>query len=297
MVLPVLEPEAAMTAAKRQARGPAARLPRRARPGRAALLLVLALAACSSAGGAASNGAAAPSTAASSASAPALRVTSTLDGHAALPLRIHWQAFPSAPAAEVSEVDFLIDGRLGWVEHNTPYFYGDDGNWLVTSFLTPGEHTFTVRVITMDGHTATDMVRASVTAPPAPPSALGGVTWVHQVTPADVLKATSDQPPPPGRWQLRIGPMGWQLRDPTGGGGLFDVGYGPGGSLQMRPTVEYPPYPNGNNGGFCQDTDPLWAWTYSVGDGGQTLTLRPVGHDPCGDRIAILAGTWTRAGK
>ena len=60
----------------------------------------------------------------------------------------------------------------------------------------------------------------------------------------------------------------------------------------MRPAIEYPPYPNGNNGGFCQDTDPLWAWTYSVGDNGKTLTLRPVGHDPCGDRIAILAGRW-----
>jgi hypothetical protein len=54
-------------------------------------------------------------------------VTSTLDGHAALPHRIHWQAFPSVPAADVSEVDFLIDGKLGWVEHHTPYFYGDDG--------------------------------------------------------------------------------------------------------------------------------------------------------------------------
>jgi hypothetical protein len=51
MLLPFPEPEVAMTAAKRQAHGPAAQLPRRARPGWAALLLVLALAACSSAGG------------------------------------------------------------------------------------------------------------------------------------------------------------------------------------------------------------------------------------------------------
>ena len=44
--------------------------------------------------------------------------------------------------------------------------------------------------------------------------------------------------------------MGWQLRDPTPGGswGLFDVLYQPGGRLQMRPTIEYPPYPNSNNG-------------------------------------------------
>lgn len=57
-------------------------------------------------------------------------MTSTLDGHATLPHRIHWQAFPSAPSLNISEVDFLIDGHQLWVEHNTPYFYGDDGNYL-----------------------------------------------------------------------------------------------------------------------------------------------------------------------
>jgi hypothetical protein len=233
--------------------------------------------------------------ASSPAGAPRLSVTSTLDGHATLPQRIHWQAFPAVPAADVSEVDFLIDGRLGWVEHSTPYFYGDDGNWLVTSFLQPGRHIFAVRVIGTDRHTATDTVTASVAAPQAPPAELAS-TWTRTVTPADVKQATSGQAPPPGRWQLRISPAGWQLHDPTGGGQLFDVGYRPGGSLQMRPAIEFPPYPNSSNGGFCADTDTLWAWTYSVGNGGATLTLRPAGHDPCGDRIAILGGNWTRAG-
>lgn len=284
-----------MVRANRRPPGSAVRLLRRARPGLPALLL--ALAACSATGGTAGNGPAGANRPASSQpSSPRLSVTSTLDGHATLPDRIHWQAFPSAPAADVSEVDFLIDGRLGWVEQQTPYYYGDDGNWLVTSFLNPGQHAFTVRVIDAAGHTATDTVQASVTAPAAPPAFLRGVTWTRQVTPADVRKATSGRPPPPGRWQLRIGSVGWQLRDPTGGGLLFDVGYRPGGSLQMRPSIEYPPYPNGNNGGFCEDTDPLRTWMYSVGDGGTTLTLRPVGLDPCGDRIAILGGTWTRAG-
>lgn len=94
-------------------------------------------------------------------------MTSTLNGYSALPHLIHWQAFPSVAAVDVSEVDFLIDGRLGWVERNTPYFYGNDGNWLVTSFLTPGEHTFTVRVITANGQTATDTVQASVAPAPS----------------------------------------------------------------------------------------------------------------------------------
>ena len=256
----------------------------------AGLALILAAAACSQ------GPATAAHTASPAASAAKLKVTSTLDGLTALPHRIHWQAFPSVTAAHVSKVDFLIDGRLGWVEHKTPYFYGDDGNWLVTSFLTPGAHTFTVRVITTGGSAATDTVKASVTAPAAPPAALAGA-WMRVVTPAEVQKATSGQPPPPGRWRLQIGPTGWQLRDPEGGGLLFDVGYRPGVDLQMRPAIDYPPYPENNQGGFCADTDPLGAWTYSAADGGTTLTLRPGGHDPCGDRIAILAGAWTRVGR
>jgi len=223
-------------------------------------------------------------------------VTSTLDGHTVLPHRIHWQAFPSATAAHISKVDFLIDGRLGWVETRTPYFYGRDGNWLVTSILKSGPHTFTVRAITTDGHTATDTVKASVTAPAAPPAVIAR-TWTRVVTPADVKKATSSQPPPSGHWRLQIGPTGWQLHDPQGGGVLFDVRYRPGGSMQMHPTIEYPPYPNSNIGGFCADTDPLWTWAYSVAGNGKTLALHPVGHDPCGDRMAILAGTWTTAGR
>jgi hypothetical protein len=283
---------------KQNAPGSVAQALRQARPGRAALLLILALAACSSTGGTASTGPAAPSKAASSAK---LKVTSTLDGLTALPLRIHWQAFPSVPTADVSEVDFLIDGRLAWVKHHTPYLYGGFergvGNWLVTSFLTPGEHTFTVRVITASGQTVTDTGKASVTPPPAPPAAVAG-TWTRVVTAADVQKATSDQPPPPGRWQLQIGPVGWQLHDPTGGGLLFDVRYThASGNLQMRSAIDYPPYPQNDQGGFCNGRDPLWEWTYSAADGGRTLTLHPVGHDPCGDRIAILSGVWTRTGK
>ncbi len=108
-----------MVWAKRQPPGSAVQLPRRARTGLLALPLALALAACSATGGTAANG---PAAASKPASSPGLRVTSTLDGHATLPHRIHWQAFPSVPATDVSEVDFLIDGRLGWVEHNMPYF-------------------------------------------------------------------------------------------------------------------------------------------------------------------------------
>jgi hypothetical protein len=221
------------------------------------------------------------------------KVTSTLDHKTVLPLRIHWVAVPNIAAARVSEVDFLIDGRLGWVEHRAPYVYGDDGNWLVTSFLRPGLHTFTVRVITISGRRASDTVRARVVAAPAPPAQLAG-QWQRTVTAADVTKATSGSPPPAGTWGLTISARGWAMRDPQGGGGWFDVAYPADGTLQMRPTIERPPYPNGNNGGFCADTDPLSSWKVAVSADGQTMTLNPSGSDPCGDRVAILQGTWRR---
>jgi hypothetical protein len=223
----------------------------------------------------------------------AVSITSSLDGKRALPLRIHWTAEPSLPPSSIVRVDFLIDGHLGWSEQRAPYFYGDDGNWLVTTFLKPGEHRFTVRVTTTTGKTASDTVTARVRPAPAPPASLTG-TWRHTVTAADVAHATSSQPPPSGRWKLKIGRLGWQMTDPQDGGGAFDVAYLPHGRIQMRPTIEMPPYPNPSNGGFCADTDPLATWTATTSPNRNTITLRPAHRDPCGDRIAILAGRWHR---
>lgn len=222
-------------------------------------------------------------------------VTSTLDGKSVLPLRIHWIARPQVVSSKVKEVDFSIDGRIGWVEHKPPYVYASDGNWLVTSFLSPGMHTFAVRVVATDGTKSTDTVHARVAATPAPPAQLAG-TWQRTVTADDVKKQTSGMPPPPGLWKIAIRPQGWVMSDPQRGGGTFDVAYLSATKLQMRPTIEKPPFPNPSNGGFCHDTDPLWTWTVVVASDGKTMSLDPVGHDRCGDRAAILQGTWNRTG-
>jgi hypothetical protein len=228
--------------------------------------------------------------------APAqITVTSTLTGQSTLPHRIRWEAKPSVPAAQITEVDFLIDGQLAWVENVAPFDYGDDGNWLVTSFLVPGEHAFTVRLVTRNGPIATSTVNAVVDAPLPPPAGLAG-TWRRTVTAADVEKSTSGSAPPPGAWRLTIAAAGWEPIDPQGNQGLFDIGYQPAGTVEMRPTIEYPPYPNSNEGGFCNGVDPISNWTFATGSGRKTLTLHPAGKDPCGDRAAILEGTWSRVG-
>jgi hypothetical protein len=229
------------------------------------------------------------------ATAQSFGVTSSLDGKSVLPLRIHWIGRPQVVLSKVKELDFLIDGRLGWVEHKTPFVYGDDGNWLVTSFLKPGKHTFAIRMITTDGAKSTDTVHARVVAAPAPPTALTGTTWQRTITAEEANKQTSGHRPPTGLWKIKIGPRGWLLSGPPHTGGLLvDVAYLTATKVQMRPNIETPPFQNPFSGGFCDDTDPLWTWTVAVSTDGNTMSLNPAGHDRCGDRAAILQGTWTR---
>src|SRR5207249_126466 len=79
-----------------------------------------------------------------------LTVTSSLDGKTVLPLRSHWIASPKLDPSQgqVAEVDYLIDGYHAWTAHSARYYYGGDENWLVTTVLKPGLHTFTVRAVT-----------------------------------------------------------------------------------------------------------------------------------------------------
>ena len=216
-------------------------------------------------------------------------VTSTLDGKTVLPLRIHWQAHPQHVAlAQVKEVDYLIDGHRAWVEHHPPYFYGSNegnyGNWLVTSFLTPGVHTFTVRAVTRSGKTATDTLKARVVPAPSPPAKFAGA-WTRIVSAADLKKGPPG--PPAGRWTITVTSVGWAV----GPGDNFDVRYLPSGNVVMGPEVDTP---TRQSGGFC-GVDPLHEWKVALSADDQSMTLDPAGHDGCGDRVAIMQGTWTRA--
>jgi hypothetical protein len=216
-------------------------------------------------------------------------VTSTLDGKTVLPLRIRWQAHPQhVPLAQIREVDYLIDGRRAWVEHHPPYFYGSNegnyGNWLVTSFLSPGVHRFTVRAVTRSGRRATDTLKARVVPAPSPPAKLAGA-WTRIVTAADLKKGPPG--PPAGRWTITVTSLGWA----TGPGDNFDVRYLPSGNVVMGPEVDTP---SRQSGAFC-GVDPLHEWRVALSADDQSMTLDPVGHDGCGDRVAIMQGTWARA--
>jgi hypothetical protein len=228
-------------------------------------------------------------------------VSSTLDGKKVLPLRIHWMAQVRNAPAQVTEADYFIDGKKAWTDHNAPYYYGGNErsstNSLVTSFLAPGVHTFRVRAVTLAGRTATDTVRARVIAAPSPPSNLAGA-WTRIVTPDDLKKGPPG--PPAGPWTFHVTSVGWG-GDGTGaatgaavpgwsGQDRWDVRYLPNGNVVLGPEVVTP---DQQSGGFC-GIDPLQTWTVALSADDQSMTLNPEAQDNCGDRVAILQGTWTR---
>jgi len=216
--------------------------------------------------------------------AQAFRVKSTLDGKNVLPHRIRWLGRPNLPASKVSEVRFLIDGKTRWIEHHPPYTYGDDGNWLVTSWLSPGRHRFTVRARTKAGSVAKRTTIARVLPAPAPPAELAA-TWKRYVG------------PPLGTWVLTINRAGWKIRDPLGTGDFVDVAYLSGGRLQARGGIWTKPHSNQEGNGWCEDTNAPVNYRWAVST--NMLTLELDGPDRCGGPAEgkqhfIWAGAWTK---
>jgi hypothetical protein len=238
------------------------------------------------------------------------RVTSSLDRKQVLPLRSRWLAYPKVPSAQIKEVDFLIDGKLRWIEHRAPYNYGGDDDhghlgFLITTWLAPGRHTFIARAIDKTGQQATDTVKARVLPAPAPPADLAG-TWTRTVTQAD-LKKSGPQPPPPGVWRLVFNRIGAWALDPMGGGVVnqFDVAgdvihaYAP---IQTVPRlssgdpgtiVRFGHHVAVGGGTDCREDGPFGSYSWSVSANQLTLTAT---NEGCGNRRAIWEGVWTRVG-
>jgi hypothetical protein len=228
-------------------------------------------------------------------------IRSSLDGRKVLPHRIRWVAFPSA-RVHFPGVEFLIDGKVVFANRLVPFAFGDDGRdeaartvrpgYLVTSWLAPGRHTFTVRAKRdPDRVVASSTVVARVPAAPAPPAALAG-TWtrtlpqavppdrgaLYRVTaPAGAYRITIDrrylrvdgpQSPPHGKADYVATATTLRLGGPVWTGSPDEVG-------------------------LCEPWGPDATYSWSVTD--RTLTLEPPeAGDRCKQRAAIFAGEWTR---
>jgi hypothetical protein len=247
--------------------------------------------------------------------ATSFRVASTLDGKTVLPHRIHWLGLPTLPASQIKAVDFLIDGRVAWIEHHPPYVYSDnDGShrgYLVTSWLSPGKHRFAVRAVATDGRSATDTVLARVLPPPEVPAALAG-TWQRTIDTSAAPKAGSAGNPtstltPPGRYTITFDRR-WihdvfpcdttpcRFNQNTGGGGEFVSDWTPSPStFVVRGPVTFRVAHDSDRlaGWWCWMDGPSATYTWSVS--GSTLTLAPVrARDACRIRGFTWTGQWTR---
>ena len=240
--------------------------------------------------------------------AQSFSVASSLDGKTVLPHRIHWLAWPSGSSSRILEVDFLIDGRKSWIEKKAPYIYGDIGNWLVTSALSPGRHRFTVRAKAKDGTTAQRTTIARVLPAAPPPRELAG-SWERLVTKEQAGPVT-----PAGTWAITIDSTGWIIRDPDGArgcrcGNWIDVAYSPGNLVELRGGIWTQPNDArvklGGNG-WCNDTHapanydlygtnaPVeYGWTVSS----DTLTVTLNGPTAAAQQTQSRTGSWLASGR
>jgi hypothetical protein len=233
-------------------------------------------------------------------SAPAFQVRSTLDGLKVLPHRIHWVGRVGIPKARVADVAFLIDGTVRWTERLSPYTFAGDGGYLVTSWLTPGQHRFAIRVRAHNGRTVTHTVAARVVPAPAPPVALAG-SWQRRVPKGSGARA------PAGKWTITFDRRWLRDRAPgrwnrvasrkTGAGRIVDNDWVPGAkSFEVAGGVTTGIARGAvtEGDGWCGRAGRTATYSWSVAGG--KLTLAPVGgHDACRVRGDVYAGTWTRA--
>jgi hypothetical protein len=232
------------------------------------------------------------------------KVTSTLDGNRVLPLRMRWLAYPKLPAAKISRVEFLVDGKVRWIEHKPPYNYAgdDDGRnlgYLITSWLATGRHRFTVRVTDTAGRKASDTVTARVLPVPKPPAALQGM-WTRLVTDADLKKSDPKfgSGPPAGHWKLVFDRVGaWHL-DPLGSGVVNEYTARTAVIHVFAPIAMAPEGVGVSKFGYsgigpkdCTSAGPFGTYRWSVS--ANMLTLTAI-HEGCGQRQAIWEGAWKR---
>jgi hypothetical protein len=242
---------------------------------------------------------------------PAFRLTTSLDGLKVLPHRIQWVARTNVPTSTHLKVEFFVDGGVArWAERDIPYTFSDDDGYLVTSWLTPGQHRFTVRATIVrkgtklieNGPFVERTVVARVMPAAIVPSALRG-TWQRRVDvagstfPPGIYKITFDKRWIQDHFPGKFNPVLSHNNGPGTGKGLIqDNDWIPGETtFQVQGAVVYKRFNRADpeGGAYCNYGGPpaTYAWTITGG----TLTLAPVGgRDPCRPRGRVWSGNWTR---
>lgn len=237
-------------------------------------------------------------------SAKPFTIRSSFDGKTVLPQRIRWIAYPSTGVL-FPGVEFLIDGKVVVSNRLPPYAFGDDGRdeatgsvntgYLVTSWLSPGRHKFTVRARGLGPNrktVATKTVVARVRSAPARPAQLLG-TWRRDLAtavPPDRNMLYRKVTAPPGIYTIAVGRRFIRISGPDPRKHIkLDYLAGARTITIRGPVWTGDP----NEGGWCEPWGPETIYSWSVSNG--TLTLAPAGEpDACKQRGMIVTGDWAR---
>ena len=263
------------------------------------LMAVSFAAAC---GGGSSGGAVTRPDAASETSAPAPTVSMTIADGSTLRRAVPWQVTAKTARDDaVAEVDFLVDGKQLWVEHNTPYFFNDDHQVLAPWLLGAGSHTLVARVQTVTGATAEASAHVTVPAVSKTDKSLAG-TYSRVVTRADQRRVGPYRVPskgafgdvsPTGRWTLHVKANGEIVGvDPSGDtANPFVEPFTVSNSTMTLygPAIWRQPNPEEQNR-FCEPESPS-DYTWSLAGSSLTITNK---QKACADRDIVFVGTWTR---
>jgi hypothetical protein len=224
-------------------------------------------------------------------------VTSSIADGATLAKPIQWEAQPAGnPPGGLDRVEFLIDGTVRWIEHNPPFVFNNDGNYLYPYLLGRGHHQLIARAVARSGEQADATADVQVTqATPHIPRTLQA-TWKQKVSHSRIQHGSvpGDPPLPAGVYRLKLGGNGVLVATPppgpatTGDEAFMATARGRiafGGSLNWLTAQS-------SADGICHGTQSFSRYRWRIRH--RTMTLKVV-KDPCRLRAAIMAGHWTRA--
>ena len=228
------------------------------------------------------------------------RVSSSIPAGAELSRPLTWQAtFVGAGPSDITEVRFLIDGKVRHVERKAPYVFAGDGNSLLPGTLKPGTHTFAIDADLADGKRLTTASTATVSlgVPRVPPAVIG--RWKGHITAADVRRTESFRRPvdgealPTGTWTVQIGADGVaRYTDPTGQSNDQTAGqidFAPAGRLLVGNLIPNVPRTEGY---FCHDPHPAGVYRWSMSGG--ALVIHVADDRTCADRNSFWNGRFAR---
>lgn len=267
------------------------------------ILVALATATTAACGAGSSGGSTAqPSTSQRSSAPAAPTVSMSIADGSTLAEAVPWQVTATAASSDsVASVDFLVDGKTLWTEHESPYVFDDDQQVLPPWLLGAGDHVLTAHVRTAAGGAADATAHVTVHVDLGSATRLAG-TYRRVVTATDQRrvvpyrvesKGAFGDVPPAGPWTLRImgdgeivgvDPSGDQANpfvEPFTVHGSTLTLYGPAVWRQPDPTTPSL---------FCEPEMPSdYTWSLS----GTSLTIATKQH-ACADRDTVFVGTWTK---